>query len=154
MSICAICQRDLTEMNEMEGCGVIKEIEKVTKKIRKTGKKAGKYVTSTDGLLSDAVLYGTPAVTSAALGALGTAASGGNPAIGILASALGSKLGTIAADKIADETLIRSRYDDPSVESSGGSIKPKRKAKFEKGSQEAKNHMAELRAKRVKKTSV
>ena len=137
-AICHICKGEIDKCCEMEGEGIGKVIEKV----KKAGKKTGKYITSTDGLLSDVVNYGIPATTGAAFGALGSAT--GNPALGIAASALGSKLGTMAADKIADETLIQSRYE-------GGAIKPKRKSRFVKGSEESKKYMAELRAKRVKK---
>ena len=145
-SVCVICKEHLDRMEEedkkMEGEGVGEKIKGATRNVKKAGKKAGKYITDVEGLASDIVNYGIPAVGSATLGALGSAT--GNPAVGIAASALGAKLGTMAADKIADETVIQSRYE-------GGAIKPKRKAKFEKGSEEAKKYMAELRAKRGKK---
>jgi len=136
-AICHICKAEIDKCCEMEGEGIGKVIEKV----KKAGKKTGKYITTTDGLLSDVVNYGIPATTGAAFGALGSAT--GNPALGIAASALGSKLGTMAADKIADETLIQSR--------TGEGMKPKRQGRFPKGSQEAKDHMRMLREKRQKK---
>jgi len=126
----------------MKGEGISKVVGKVKKGTKRVGKATGEYITNTDGLLSDVVNYGIPAVGSASLGALGAAT--GNPAVGIAASALGAKLGTMAADKIADETLIQSRYE-------GGAVKPKRKSRFEKGSESAKEHMRMLREKRTKK---
>jgi hypothetical protein len=157
-SVCCICKEHLDRMekeDEMEGNGIVDVAKQVQQKIKQTketarkgaskvkkaGKKAGDYITDVDGLASDVVNYGIPATTGATLGALGSL---GGPVAGIALSALGSKLGTMASDKIADETKIQSRYE-------GGTIKPKRKAKFEKGSEEAKKYMAELRAKRTKK---
>lgn len=67
----------------------------------------GKYITNTNGLLSDVVNYGIPATTGATFGAIGGLT--GNPLIGVAASALGSKLGTMASDKIAKETMIQDR---------------------------------------------
>jgi hypothetical protein len=134
-NVCVICKNHLDGMDGMEGSGVVK-------KVRKTAKKAGKYITDVEGLASDVVNFGIPAATSTLLGAPATAVGG--PAAGILASAIGAKLGTMAADKIADETAIQSRYE-------GGAIKPKRKARFEKGSQAAKDHMAKIREARQKK---
>lgn len=155
-SICVICRKHLDAMDneseyDMSGCGVIKDIEKVTKKVRKTGKKAGKYVTTVDGLASDIVNFGIPALTGLAAGTATTALTA-NPLLGAAGSAAGAKAGTMLADLIADKTAIQSRYDEGN-EATGGAIKPKRKAKYEKGSQEAKDHMASLRAKRVKKTT-
>lgn len=159
-AICSICRhhidivddddRSMSDIEDkMEGGGLSDMVEKTKKisrksasKVKKAGKETGKYITSVDGLASDVVNYGIPAVGSASLGALGSAT--GNPAVGIAASALGAKLGTIIADKIADETVIQSRYE-------GGSVKPKRKARFEKGSEEAREHMKMLREKRQKK---
>jgi len=151
-SVCVICKEHLDRMekeDEMEGTGYLskaaEKVEKTTRKgaskVKKAGKATGKYITDVEGLASDVVNYGIPATSGAMLGALGSAT--GNPAVGIAASALGSKLGTMAADKIAKETAIESR--------TGEGLKPKRKAKFEKGSEEAKKYMAELRAKRGKK---
>jgi hypothetical protein len=160
-AICSICRHHIDIVDDddrsrsdiedkMEGGGYLskaaEKVEKTTRKsaskVKKAGKKAGKYITDVEGLTSDIVNYGLPAVGSATLGALGSAT--GNPAVGIAASALGSKLGTMAADKIADETVIQSRYE-------GGGVKPKRKARFEKGSEAAKEHMRMLREKRLKK---
>jgi len=137
-AICAICRKEVDKCcEEMEGEGV----GKVIKKVKKAGKKAGKYVTDTDGLLSDVVNYGIPATTSALLGT--PAGLVGGPVAGVAASALGSKLGVMASDKIADETMIESR--------TGEGLKPKRKPRFAKGSQEAKDYMKSLREKRQKK---
>ena len=134
-AICAICRKEVDKCcEEMEGSGVVK-------KVKKLGKKAGKYVTDTDGLLSDIVNYGIPATTSALLGT--PAGLVGGPVAGVAASALGSKLGVMASDKIADETMIESR--------TGEGMKPKRKPRFAKGSQEAKDYMKSLREKRQKK---
>ena len=78
------------------------------KKINKVVvKPTRKYVGRTDGLLSDVVNYGIPAATSALLGT--PAGMLGGPVAGVAASALGAKLGTMAADKIAKETMIESR---------------------------------------------
>ena len=150
-TICHICAREIDGCcEEMKGSGYLskasEKVEKVSRKgaskVKKASKATAKYVTDVEGLSSDLVNYGIPAASSATLGALGSAT--GNPLIGVAASALGAKLGTMAADKIANETAIQSRYE-------GEGLKPKRKAKFEKGSQAAKDHMAELRAKRKPK---
>jgi hypothetical protein len=77
------------------------------KAMKKVIKPTGKYITNTDGLLSDVVNYGIPAATGATFGAIGSLS--GNPLVGVAASALGSKLGTMASDKIAKETMIQSR---------------------------------------------
>ena len=137
------------EKRELEGGGYLskaaEKVEKVSRKgaskVKKASKATGKYVTDVNGLASDVVNYGIPAASSATLGALGAAT--GNPLIGVAASALGSKLGTMAAYKIAKETVIQSR--------TGEGVKPKRKPRFEKGSAEAKEHMAKLREARKKK---
>ena len=137
-SICAICRKEVDKCcEEMEGEGVGKVIEKA----KKVGRKAKKYVTDTDGLLSDIVNYGIPSTTAALLGT--PAGLVGGPVAGVAASALGSKLGVMASDKIADETMIEDR--------TGEGLKPKRKPRFAKGSDDAKKYMAELRAKRQKK---
>lgn len=140
-AICHICKGEIDKCCEMEGEGVGKVIEKATKGVKRAGKATGKYITSTDGLLSDVVNYGIPATTAALLSAPATAFGG--PAAGIAASALGSKLGVMASDKIADETLIQSR--------TGEGMKPKRQGRFPKGSDAAKEHMRMLREKRQKK---
>lgn len=75
--------------------------------MNKVIKPTGKYITNTNGLLSDVVNYGIPAATGATFGAVGGLT--GNPLIGVAASALGSKLGTMASDKIAKETMIQDR---------------------------------------------
>ena len=144
-AICHICRNSIDkvcEEKEMEGGGISKVVGKVKRGTKRVGKATGEYITNTDGLLSDVVNYGIPAASGATLGALGAAT--GNPMIGIAASALGSKLGTMAADKIAEETLIQSRTGE-------GLLKPKRQGRFPKGSDAAKEHMKMLREKRQKK---
>ena len=78
-----------------------------SKAMNKVINPTGKYITNTNGLLSDVVNYGIPAATGATFGAVGGLT--GNPLIGVAASALGSKLGTMASDKIAKETMIQDR---------------------------------------------
>ncbi len=154
-SICSVCKHHIDCMDddssddEMRGGGYLskaaEKVENVTRKgaskVKKAGKATGKYVTNVNGLTSDIVNYGLPAVGSATLGAL--AGATGNPLLGVAGSALGAKLGTVLADKIADETVIQSR--------TGEGMKPKRKGRFEKGSQEAKDHMRMIREKKGKK---
>jgi len=152
-SICSVCKHHIDCMDddsddEMRGGGYLskaaEKVENITRKgaskVKKAGKATGKYVTNTDGLASDAVAYGIPAASSAALGAL---AAPFGPAAQIAASAIGSKLGVMASDKIAAETVLQDR--------TGKGLKPKRKGRFEKGSQESKDYMASLRAKKGKK---
>lgn len=136
-AICHICKGEIDKCCEMEGEGVGKVIEKV----KKAGKKTGKYITDTGGLSSDLLNYGLPATTAALLSAPATAFGG--PAAGIAASALGSKLGVMASDKIAKETVLEDR--------TGEGLKPKRQGRFPKGSDAAKEHMRMLREKRQKK---
>ena len=153
--ICCLCKNHIDmidsdndeDENKMKGEGhfskFAEKVEDVSRKgaskVKKASKKVAKYVSNTEGLASDVVNYGIPATTGAVLGALGSAT--GNPAVGIASSAVGSKLGTMLADKIAKES--------PAIESRTG--KGIRKSRFVKGSEEAKKHMAELRAKRQKK---
>jgi len=152
--LCCLCKKhidmiDSDDEDEMQGGGYLskaaEKVENVTRKgaskVKKAGKATGKYVTNVNGLSSDLVNFGLPAVGSATLGALGSAT--GNPLVGVAASALGAKLGTVLADKIADETVIQSR--------TGEGMKPKRKGRFQKGSQEAKDHMRMIREKKGKK---
>ena len=151
--LCCLCKKhidmiDSDDEDEMQGGGYLskaaEKVENVTRKgaskVKKAGKATGKYVTNTDGLASDAVAYGIPAASSAALGAL---AAPFGPAAQIAASAIGSKLGVMASDKIAAETVLQDR--------TGKGLKPKRKGRFEKGSQEAKDHMRMIREKKGKK---
>ena len=75
------------------------------KKSEAIATQAGRYVTrKKGGLTSDVITYGLPSATAATLGGLAGLASGGNPIVGVAASAIGSKLGTLAADKIKKET--------------------------------------------------
>lgn len=157
-AICAICKHHIDIVDDddrsqsdiedkMEGGGYLskaaEKVEKVSRKsaskVKKAGKATGKYVTSTQadsGLSSDLLTYGLPAVGSASLGALGAAT--GNPVVGIAASALGSKLGALAGQQIKDEVLKEGKG-------------LKRKAKFEKGSAEAKEWGHKMREAREKK---
>jgi len=154
-SVCCICRKhidlidDNDEIEKIEGAGYLSKFaEKVettarkgASKVKRAGKSTGKYVTDTKGLASDLVNYGIPAASAATLSALATPLG---PGAQMAASAVGSKLGTMAADKIAKEI--------PAIESrTGEGLKPKRKPRFEKGSQEAKDYMRSLREKRQKK---
>jgi hypothetical protein len=150
--VCCICKEHLDKMekeDEMEGGGYLskaaEKVEKVSRKgaskVKKAGKATGKYITSTEadnGLASDLITYGIPATTAALLGT--PAGMVGGPVAGVAASALGSKLGALAGEEIKKEALKE-----------GGAIKPKRKAKFEKGSDDAKEYMRKLREMRGKK---
>lgn len=153
-SICSICKHhiDVIDSSDDEssspeenvrGGGLLKDIRTESGKVKRASKKAsksvGKYVTDPTGLASDVVNYGLPAATSALLAAPASALGG--PAAGVVASAIGAKLGTMAADKIANSTQLENR--------TGGGVK--RKSRFEKGSEAAKEHMRMLREKRVKK---
>ena len=105
--------------------GFNKEIAKPIEK--KVINPAGKYITAKKGgLATDLIDYGIPATTGAILGALGSAT--GNPALGVLGSAAGSKLG---------KELVA-----PAVHKASGAGT----RKFTKGSAEAKEHMAKIRA--------
>jgi hypothetical protein len=78
--------------------------------IRNTGKMVGNktssYVTSKrGGLASDLVKYGIPATVGGVFGALGTVA-GLNPVGGVAATALGTKLGAVAANQITKKTGV------------------------------------------------
>jgi hypothetical protein len=118
--------------------GIDKEIVKPTKQIVDKSKKgvmegfinpADKYVTSKKGgLSSDLVRFGIPALSGAVLGGLATAATGGNPVAGVAGSALGSKLGSLAAKEVQKATGTGMR-----------------RGRFEKGSPEARAHMAMIR---------
>jgi hypothetical protein len=134
-SVCVVCKKEIDKCC-VEGGGIVKKIKKATKA-------TGKYITDTGGLSSDLLNFGLPAATAAILAAPATAVGG--PAAGVAASALGSKLGTLAADRIAKETVLENRMGE------GLGVKPKRKSRFVKGSQESKDYMASLRAKKGKK---
>jgi len=150
-SICCMCKKhidmiDSDEEPEMKGEGYLskaaEKVEKVTRKgaskVKKAAKATEKYITNTEGLASDVVNYGIPAASAATLSAL---AAPLGPAGQIAASAVGSKLGSMAADKIAKESSA--------IESRTG--KGLRKPRFEQGSAEAKEYMRALREKRKKK---
>jgi hypothetical protein len=119
--------------------GFNKEIARPVSSIAKTIDKkvinpAGDYITAKKGgLATDLIKYGIPAASSAVLGGLATAATGGNPVAGVAASALGSKLGAMGAKELQKKTGTGMR-----------------KGRFVKGSQEAKDFMASIRAKRNK----
>lgn len=132
-SVCVVCKKEIDKCC-IEGGGITRRVKKATQATKK-------YITDTGGLSSDLLNYGLPAVTAALLSAPATAVGG--PAAGVAASALGSKLGVMASDKIAKETVLENRM--------GEGLKPKRKSRFVKGSQESKDYMASLRAKKGKK---
>lgn len=152
-AICTICKHKIETKNadgdssddEMEGgkLNIGKEIKKAVRKAVKpaeklavsSGDKVADYVTSKKGgLATDLVKYAIPAASSAVLGAAATAATGGNPVAGVAGSALGAKLGTMASKEVQ--------------KASGTGM---RKARFEKGSEEAKEHMRKIREMRKKK---
>lgn len=86
--------------------GFEKEILKPAEKIATpAANKVANYVTAKKGgLASDVITYGLPAASSALLGGLATAATGGNPVAGVAASALGSKLGSMGAKELKKQT--------------------------------------------------
>jgi len=159
--ICTICKQEIEgskEADEMEGGainigrafrklgkdikkGFKKEIERPVSKIVSKAKKldakeiaddVGKYVTKKKGgLASDVVKYGIPSVTAGIAGAAGSMAG---PVSGVVASAIGKKLGDMAASEVAEKT--------------GTGV---RRGRFAKGSQEAKDYMKSLRDRRGKK---
>lgn len=152
--ICSICKEHIDEIlesdsdNEMEGAGYLSNFaEKVEKKarkgaskVKKTGKKVGKYVTSTDadaGLASDLITYGVPATTGALLGAVGSLA---NPVAGVASSAVGSKLGAVIGEELKDELL---------KDKKGSGVK--RKPRYAKGSDEAKEWAKKMREAKLAK---
>lgn len=121
MSCCEVCGK---ELNGMEGEGfnigrafrkigkdikrgfkkeIEKPISKVVKKVKKIEPKEIKeYVTKKKGgLASDVVKYGIPAVTAGVAGAAGSTLG---PVSGIAASAVGKKLGDMAATQVAEKT--------------------------------------------------
>lgn len=112
----------------------------IKKSLTKGLKSAKKYITDTGGLSSDLLNYGLPATTSALLGT--PASMLGGPAAGITASALGSKLGVMASDEIAKRTVLEDR--------TGKGLKP-RKGRMIKGSKEAKEWGAKMKALRQMK---
>lgn len=148
-SVCCLCKKhidmihsDSDDEGDIEGGSILKDIKtetgKVKRGVKKASKKVGKYVTSTqsdNGLASDLITYGIPATTAALLGT--PAGLLGGPVAGVAASAVGSKLGSLASEKIKKETL---------KEGNG----MKRTARFAKGSQEAKDHMKMLRDRKKK----
>jgi hypothetical protein len=94
----------------------------------------GGYVTSKKGgLATDLVKYGIPAVVGGLSGMTATALTG-NPVAGMAASAVGSKLGSLASKEVQKAT--------------GTGMK--RRGRFEKGSQEAKDYMKMLRERKGK----
>jgi len=107
--------REFKSPEELREDFMINDARKAGNKISSTGKKFGNktsdYVTSKrGGLASDLVKYGIPAATGAAFGALGTVA-GLNPVGGVAATALGSKLGAVAADQITKKTGVGIHID-------------------------------------------
>ena len=107
-----------------------KSFKNLGKDIKKDVNIAGKYITEKKGgLSSDLITYGIPAATAAILGAAGNAVGG--PALGVLGSAAGSKIG--------------SKYIAPAVHKASGAG-----VRFKKGSIEAKEYMASIRNKKRK----
>lgn len=107
--------REFKSPEELREDFMINDAKKLGNKISSTAKKAGyqtgDYVTSKrGGLASDLVKYGIPAATGATFGALGTVA-GLNPVGGVAATAVGSKLGAIAADQITKKTGVGIHID-------------------------------------------
>lgn len=113
----------------------------VKKSLTKGLKSTKNYITDTGGLSSDLLNYGLPATTAALLSAPATALGG--PAAGVAASALGSKLGVMLSDKIAKETVLEDR--------TGKGMKKPRKGRMVKGSKEAKEWGAKMKALRQMK---
>ena len=146
------------------------------------------YVTKKKGgLATDVIKYGIPATSSALLGGLATYATGGNPVAGVMASALGSKLGAMGAEELQKKTGtgLRKRKTGKISRTKNSSLEQLLSAKSErdekelkknllemsktvkedlkavrgalgagirvKGSQEAKEHMAKIRAMKGKK---
>lgn len=81
---------------------IIKPAEKIAVPV--AGKVADYVTAKKGGLASDVITYGLPAASSAVLGGLATAATGGNPVAGVLASAVGSKLGAMGAQELKKKT--------------------------------------------------
>ena len=112
--------------NEMKG-GKIK-IAKAFKKLGSTIKKGlgdiEEYATAKKGgLASDVIKYGIPATSSAVLGGLATAVTGGNPVAGVAASALGSKLGAMGAKELQEKTGTGIHIDIASHNAKGSKAK-------------------------------
>ena len=112
------------------GKDIKKGVDVAGKEIKKDVNVAGKYITEKKGgLSSDLITYGIPSATAAILGAAGNAVGG--PALGVLGSAAGSKIG--------------SEFIAPAVHKASGSG-----VRFKKGSAEAKEYMASIRNKKRK----
>ena len=154
---------------------IAKSFKKLGDTLKKGFEPVGKYVTAKKGgLASDLLHHGVPIVT----GALGAAAGGyfGGPLGGIVASELGTKAGQAGADALGKKIGVglKKRGRPPKhssnaeVTGSGdlihidiGSHNAKGKTasnkmeggriRYPKGSQEAKEHMARLRAMRKNK---
>lgn len=131
----------ISSSNMQKGSGIKKDLQKGFKATKK-------YVTKTDGLTSDIVNYGIPAASATLLGTPATMIGG--PAAGIVASAIGSKLGTMAADKIAKETVIQSRTGEGLKKNNKIKEPTKMPGRMVKGSKEAKEFMAKIRAMKKK----
>lgn len=175
-AICTICKHHIdlidsesdsdSDSDDMLGGGYLSNFASKVEKVSRTGaaktkqasKNVGKYVTSKQenyGLASDLLNYAVPAASSAALGAAATAASGGNPVVGIAASALGSKLGKMAGEEAADRLLKEGGGYAMGTHEAREHAKFMREKKhmkhrFVKGSKAAKEHMAKVRAARNK----
>ena len=102
--------REFKSPEEMRETFMVNDAKRIGNRISAGAKKAGydvdDYITSKrGGLASDLVKYGIPATTGAVFGALGTVA-GLNPVGGVAATALGSKLGAVAANQITKKTGV------------------------------------------------
>jgi hypothetical protein len=138
----------------------VKTAKSIEKAIVPAANKVGHYVTAKKGgLASDVITYGIPAASSALLGGLATTATGGNPAAGVAASALGSKLGAMGAEELKKKTGTGMKKRGRPAKTVGdlvhidiGSHNARRDISegkgFKKGSPEAKEHMARIRAMR------
>ena len=107
--------REFKSPEEMRETFMVNDAKRIGNRISAGAKKAGydvdDYITSKrGGLASDLVKYGIPATTGAVFGALGTVA-GLNPVGGVAATALGSKLGAVAANQITKKTGVGLHID-------------------------------------------
>lgn len=107
--------REFKSPEEMRETFMVNDAKRIGNKISAGAKKAGydtgDYITSKrGGLASDLVKYGIPATTGTVFGALGTVA-GLNPVGGIAATALGTKLGAVAANQITKKTGVGFHID-------------------------------------------
>ncbi len=125
------------ELREDFGINAAEKVaNKISKGTKQSAKAVGNYVTSTDrgGLSDDLLKYGLPAVTGSLFGGLAGAATLGNPAAIIPATAIGTKLGAVAGNQTSKKVI-------------GQGV---RKGRFVKGSPEAIAWGEKMRALRKK----